>query len=214
MTTGPKAAFDAVGGTHAVRAAAETRVAEAGVQVDLFASPEEAARLDEQLPIAPSAAAKRGPGRPSGAKNKRTEALAGYYLRRHGDPLEALLTLGMGSLEHTAVEFGSAIAALKARGIRLAVDAKGRELSGIDIAEVMKLKVRALEAALPYLHARRAPVDSDGNDVVPVLNIGMGVFAGNGATGGGGLDIEAMIAGGKTVEPQGFEDDDGGEVTR
>lgn len=210
MSTGPKAAFEAVGGAQAVVAAADAR--EDGAQLDMLA---ESDRLDEQLPIAPSDAAKRGPGRPAGARNKRTEALASYYLRRHGDPLEALLTLGMGSIEHTAVEFAKAIDALKARGVKIAVDAKGRELSGVDLNELVKVKVRALEAALPYLHARRAPVDGDGETVLPVLNIGVAVDARPGAAArraGGGLDIEAVADAARTVAEQGFQDGDGEEV--
>jgi hypothetical protein len=208
MSTGPKAGLEAAGGTHAVREAAEIRQAEAeGEQLDLI----EAERLDAQLPIAPSDAARKGPGRPKGAKNKRTEALAAYYMRRHGDPLEALLVMGMGSIEHTAREMHGAVQALKADGVKIAHDAKGREMSGIDINELVKLKMRCLEAALPYLHARRAPIDGDGEAVVPVLNIGVGVHtAGDraGGKGAGGIDIEAAIGGYGTVAPQGFADDD------
>lgn len=204
MSTGPKAAYEAIAATHAGPAGPGGDEA----QLDLLAE-----AGDEALPVAPTPeAARRGPGRPPGARNKRTEILAAHYVRRHGDPLEALIALAMGSIEHTATELHRTIQALKAKGVPIAVDTKGRELSGIDVAEVMKLKVRAAEAALPYLHARRAPIDSDGEAVLPVLNIGVGVQVGAGgrpaATGGGGLDIEALAAERGTVAPQGFADDD------
>ena len=218
MTTGPKAGLEAAGGTHAVLAAAETRQAEAeGEQLDMLAADQaEAARLDAQLPIAPTDGAARGPGRPKGARNRRTEVLARYYLERHGDPLEALLVMGMGSLEHTAEEMHRAVENLKAKGVRIAHDAKGREMSGIDINELVKFKRACLEAALPYLHARRAPIDGSGKAVVPVLNIGVGVHTGGDRRAGsadGGIDIEAAIAGEGTVDPQGFADDEDGGVS-
>lgn len=36
----------------------------------------------------------RGPGRPKGARNLRTEEAARFYVRRHGDPLEQAVKLG------------------------------------------------------------------------------------------------------------------------
>ncbi|WP_163981188.1 hypothetical protein, partial [Raoultella ornithinolytica] len=69
--------IDAAGGAAAVREAAEVRQAAEGEQLALLA--EENDRLDELLPLAPPPA-RRGPGRPPGARNKRTQQLASYYL--------------------------------------------------------------------------------------------------------------------------------------
>jgi len=164
---GIKAALAATNAAELARQNAETRASNA-TQAELFGASDIA--LDAQLPIAP-APGPRSAGRPSGSRNRLTEAVAAYLVGRYGDPLEGLMAIGMGRLEHTAAELGRAMEAMRAGGVKLAVDAKGREV-GIDVNELAKLKKACLEAALPYIHAKRAPEDDKGNPVLPVLNIG------------------------------------------
>jgi hypothetical protein len=81
------------------------------------------------------------------------------------------MVLGMGRIEDTARELGRALEAMRAAGVPIAKAKPGVEL-GIDVNELLKLKKSALEAALPYIHAKRAPEDGKGDVVTPVLNIG------------------------------------------
>lgn len=150
---------------------------------DLFAPPTPAG--DEALPLAT-----RRPGRPPGSRNRRTTEVAAYLVGRYGDPLEGLMAIGMGSLAETARAMHDAMLELRAEGVPVC-NSKGELLVGIDLNEVMKLKTKALEAALPYIHARRAPTDEKGESVVPILNI-TGLAAGH-AQGGSGVSIEDFI---------------------
>lgn len=156
---------------------------------DLFATPAGPAG-DEALPVAPSAA-KRGRGRPPGARNRRTTEVAAYLVARHGDPLEGLLAIGMGSLADTARELWRAIQELEAEGVKFAL--KKDQALGIDLGEVMKLKAKCLEAALPYIHARRAPTDEKGESVVPVLNLNLPAGQGGALGTAGGVSIDDFL---------------------
>ncbi len=163
---GIKAALVATDAGAKAREAADLRASNA-TQAELFGADDVA--LDAQLPIAPPAP--RGAGRPPGSRNRRTEQVAAYLVSRYGDPLEGLMVLAMGRIEDTAIAMSRAVEAMRAAGVRLAHDAKGREV-GIDVNELVKLKKAAAEAALPYIHAKRAPEDGKGDVVTPVLNIG------------------------------------------
>lgn len=160
MTTGIKASIEAAGGRDAVREAGDAREAAAGVQDELFA--EANRELDAALPMQPPV--KRGPGRPPGARNKRTQDLAAYYLGRYGDPLEGLLALGSGDLRHTLAQMATLA---RDTGLRLA-----RGEDGLTVMDLMAFKRGCLEAALPYLHAKLAPTNDKGEAVVPILAFG------------------------------------------
>jgi hypothetical protein len=178
MKTGVRAGLEAAGGAGSVQAAADAREAAGGSQLDLLAENE---RLDDMLPLA-APAAKRGPGRPPGARNKRTQQLAAYYLGRYGDPLEALLAMGSGDLAHTH-------AALRAAGT-----ATGLAVGDLTVMDLLRFKRDCLETVLPYLHARLAPTDDKGDPVVPILAIGnLRPDAAERVKQGGALDIETLI---------------------
>jgi len=216
MKAGVKAAVETLDAAALARQSAAER-ADAGTQADLFGAgagaaldPAEDARLDEQLPLGQSEPARRGPGRPKGARNRRTTEVADYLVHRYGDPLEGLMVLGMGSLEHTALELHRAIQSLKAQGVPIARDPKGRELVGVDLNEVLKIKRAALEAVLPYIHARRAPTDEKGNVALPIMNIGMFAAAPQGAfEAGKGMSIEDVPYTVRHEENQGLSDSAG-----
>lgn len=75
-------------------------------------------------------------GRPKGARNKRTEALARYLVQQHGDPLVALASL-----------YGRA------------TDALAAEL-GCKPIEALALQVKAAAEVAPYVHGKQ-PVQLD-----------------------------------------------------
>lgn len=170
MADGPKegvrAALDALGGAEIAQAKACER-AVLPSQRDFF-QPEpdagaatgedsdEAARLDGALPLGVSRAASRGPGRPAGARNRRTAAVAEYLVRRYGDPLEGAVSIGMRPLREL-IEDLKAIA-----------EAEGLPLGG-SVMEIARFQAACREAALPYLHAKRAPEDDKGTPVTPVF---------------------------------------------
>ncbi|GJE06362.1 hypothetical protein AOPFMNJM_1678 [Methylobacterium jeotgali] len=198
MKPGVKASIDAAGGAAAVREAAEVRQAAEGEQLALLA--EENDRLDELLPLAPPPA-RRGPGRPPGARNKRTQQLASYYLGRYGDPLEALLAMGTGDLTHTHRALADA-----ARATGLPLHGGGEKGKVMTVMDLLVFKQRCLETVLPYLHARLAPTDDKGDPVVPILALGtVRPGAAEAVAKGGALSIEDLIdvtpVGGDESEP-------------
>lgn len=82
-----------------------------GEQLDLVEMVEAAEPLaDRPLLGAPSkdarAGVKRGPGRPPGARNRRTEELARYILERYRDPLVGLASIVSTPIEQLAADLG------------------------------------------------------------------------------------------------------------
>lgn len=169
MKSGVSASVDAAGGAEMVRAAAEAREASAGEQLALL--DEENRELDAKLPLAPPPVPRRGAGRPPGARNKRTQQLAAYYLGRYGDPLEALLALGTGDLRHTLAELRRLSAEL---GIPVMTEKVGGDLVVCEptVMGLLEFKREVLRETLPYLHAKLAPTDDKGDPVVPILALG------------------------------------------
>lgn len=154
-------------------------------------------RIDAQLPLGIGEAAKRGPGRPKGARNRRTDAVAEYLVKRYGDPLEGCMAIGMRPLPEVVEELK---AVAEQYGLRLV----GKTGSVMDI---VKLQMACLEAALPYIHARRAPEDGKGEVALPILNIHP-VPGGSALPGGGqGFSVEDFIDVTPTEENQGLSGD-------
>lgn len=100
------------------------------------------------LPVTPAAQAlaeKRGPGRPPGARNKRTEAWAEYLLARYGSPLEVLMQIANMPI----VELVAGL--------------------GCSALEALQEKRHAAIALAPYIHQRQAvAVDLTG---APAINL-------------------------------------------
>ena len=83
-------------------------------------------------------------GRPKGAQNVRTRVVADYYLRRYGDPLEALLRMGMRPV-------GQFVADLRRIAAESGVPLLGKNQS---LVNLVGLQTQALDAALPYLRQK------------------------------------------------------------
>lgn len=112
------------------------------------------ARLDGLLPLGISPLTQKGAGRPKGARNKRSETMADYIVRRYGDPLEA----------------SASIAALSPRELiqelRAIASDCGTKL-GASVMEIIRWQQDIRRDVLPYVHAKRAPVGADGETVEP-----------------------------------------------
>lgn len=90
------------------------------------------------LPLAPArgelvaqAEGKRGPGRPKGAANKRTEAWASYLLGRYASPLEVLAQVMSRSVDELRAELACS---------RL---------------EALEIQLKAAKELAPYLHQKQ-----------------------------------------------------------
>lgn len=202
MKAGVKAAVETLDAAALARQSAAER-ADAGTQADLFGAgagaaldPAEDARLDEQLPLGQSEPARRGPGRPKGARNRRTAEVADYLVRRYGDPLEGLMSIGLRST-------GELIGELKRLGATHSLKLGG------SVMDVLALQRQCLEAALPFIHARRAPVDDRGNPVLPILNVGLFNGTPARAEAGKGMSIEDVPYTVRHEENQGLSDSAG-----
>lgn len=84
----------------------------------------------------------RGRGRPPGARNKRTEAVARWFIGKYGDPLSAL-----GEIINTPTDVLYEQMVLAQGG-----EAKGKRVSGRD---AMELRLSAIKEALPYIHGKQ-----------------------------------------------------------
>jgi hypothetical protein len=178
---GIKAALELAGGAAGPPAPAS--------QLDLLAA--DNAELDAKLPLGPPPAP-RGAGRPPGARNKRTQQLAAYYLGRYGDPLEGLLSLATGDLRHTVAQ----LRALSAEtGLAIHVEKVDGELVRCEptLLSLLEFKRDALEAVLPYLHAKLAPTNDKGEAVVPILALGSLRDDAEAMARAGVVDLEALV---------------------
>lgn len=88
----------------------------------------------------------RGPGRPPGAKNKSTEAWAGYILSRYASPLQALAETYSRPVQDLAAELGC------------------------DKLDAFRIQQQAAQALAPYIH-KKQPVAVEGDSGLIQLNI-------------------------------------------
>jgi hypothetical protein len=102
---------------------------------------------------------RRGPGRPKGARNIRTETVAVALIERYGDPLEADVAIGTMPLGELITEMRTIASD---RGLKL-------EASVMDLARWQR---DCRGQAMPYLHSRRATTDDKGVPVTPVIAFG------------------------------------------
>ncbi len=147
------------------RAAVEAVLAEVGEedeaeQLGLFAPPVTEEGRRRQL-------VKRGPGRPPGARNKRTERTVQFLLARHRDPREVLLEIAGTQVEDLAA------------------------LLGCTLLEALQERRLAAVAVLPYV-AQRQPLAIDvTNRQVVYLTINEGQLQEAGA--GDGIGVTARV---------------------
>lgn len=118
--------------------------------------------LDDLLPMAIPETARRGAGRPAGARNIRTELTARAAIGRYGDPLMATVALGNMPLDALVTWLRTTASDC---GMRVGKD--------VGVFDLLKFQEECRRNALPYLHAKRASTDEKGDPVPPtVLAIG------------------------------------------
>jgi len=98
-------------------------------------------------------------GRPKGARNIRNERAAVEYTSRYGDPLEADIAIGTMALGELITE------------LRMIACDRGMKL-GMTIGDVVRWQRECRAQALPYIHAKRAPVSQTGEAVTPMVVFG------------------------------------------
>ncbi|MGA8758557.1 MAG: hypothetical protein WB611_19995 [Stellaceae bacterium] len=105
-------------------------------QGDLFAAP------SRSLPKV--AERNRGPGRPSGARNKRTDQLSRWFIAKHGgrDPLEFMISIGGLPVLSPGV-----------------LDGLAKLLGGVTKLDAMKIWISVNSTLLPFIHQRQASIE-------------------------------------------------------
>lgn len=159
MTGGKAAVSEIVGGATA---APDPCAAAAGEQVELFAAPFGGSiSVDGRQLTAAQLVERveaRGRGRPKGAQNRTTREWREWWLRAGVDPIGNQL-----------------------KYLRMTPE----ELAGVlkcDVVEAFDRQQRIAEFVAPYLFAKQAPTDDQGN-VVPVFNVQIGAGAAVDANG-------------------------------
>lgn len=167
------------------RASIGTHAAAAGGQV--AASPMPGAvepvelAMDDLLPMAIPSSGRKGVGRPAGSANVRTNKTFQAAISRYGDPLIASIAWGnMGTADLI-------------REMRIIASDCGIKL-GATVMDVVRFQEQCRATALPYGHAKRAPTNEKGEDVLPIFVMG----GGSGSTtnvqiNAGGMSIEDRI---------------------
>lgn len=130
------------------------------------AGPEEDAPSD-LFGAAAEAGARRGIGRPKGARNRKTEAFEAWYFARFKDPavfLGELVTMDARALQQLAIEDRYSI---------LEREGKVAEVPGL--LEIIKLQMAAAGELMPYLHGKK-PIDVNVSaELLPTLIIAAGL---------------------------------------
>ncbi|OKO67577.1 hypothetical protein AC629_42635 [Bradyrhizobium sp. NAS80.1] len=155
MSGADRTSKGAVEGTHAGRA----RGGEASSGAVPAPLDQADKRLDDLLPLGISPLAPRGPGRPQGAKNRRTDLVAQYLVDRFGDPLTASMSIAGRPLRELVTE------------LRTIASDCGMKL-GASVMDIARWQQQCRADALPYIHAKRAPETAKGDPVVPIIGIG------------------------------------------
>lgn len=162
------------------------------VQALLF-EPEEIGATDAPSPLSAAIEPRRrGPGRPKGARGRRTEAVAQWLLSQARHPVLVMMeAYGM-----TPAELADRIGLARGR-----VKGEGGEpdqwLHANDtLLEVYKLQLRMAEAAAPYV-AQKLPqaVDFKGAAALHVTLSGVSVPARGGLAGAAAVAIEGEVLG-------------------
>lgn len=116
-------------------------------------------RADGLLPLGFSPLATKGPGRPKGAKNRRTDLVAEYLVDRFGDPLTATMSIAGRPLVELV------------RELRMVASDCGLKL-GATVMDIARWQEQCRVDVRPYIHAKRAPETAKGDPVVPIIGIG------------------------------------------
>lgn len=138
--------------------------------------------------------ANRGRGRPPGARNKRSDDVAKYFIHKYGDPIDAL-----GEIITSDVDVLYEQMVLAQGG----EDARKR-LTGKD---ALAFRLSAIAEVMPYIHQKRpiaidANVKADAVIFIPGLNAPLGFTTGQ-------LQQAAEMLGAEAIEAQGIRLVDG-----
>lgn len=183
-------------GTHTAAPGGPDRPAGDLAPLPEAVEPEQLA-LDELLPRAIFEAERRGPGRPKGSVNIRTNTTFQAAVSRYGDPLIA--SVAMGNMDTKAL----------IRHLRAIASDCGLKL-GATVMDIVRFQEDCRRNAMPFGHAKRAATDEKGDTVVPVIGIGRAEHVVVQAAGRSIEDeLAARQAAAKTVEHQGDSDDEG-----
>lgn len=115
--------------------------------------------LDDLLPLAIPESGRRGSGRPRGAANIRTNTTFAVAVSRYGDPLIA--SIAWGNMDTLTL----------IRELRAIASDAGLKL-GATVMDVVRFQEDCRRNAMPFGHAKRAPVDDKGAPVLPIIGIG------------------------------------------
>jgi hypothetical protein len=180
---------DPFGGTHAPGAGGAPAAGRAAAMLGPL-EPQTVA-VDEFLPLAIPEAGRRGPGRPQGAANIRTNTTFQVAISRYGDPLIA--TVAWGNMPTREL----------IRELRTIAADCGLQL-GATVMDVVRFQEECRRNAMPFGHAKRASVDGRGDPVLPIIGIGSVETL---TVTGGARSIEdelaARQAAAKTIDLQG-----------
>lgn len=163
----------------------------------LLFEPEEIGAMDAPSPLSAAIAPrKRGPGRPPGSRNRRTEAVREYLLSQHRHPVAVMMELYSMTPAQLAERIGLRQVLLNAKD--------EPEEWGFDPAvliELLKLQMRMAEAAAPYVAQKMAIAHEVTADGAVQVTLAMGgpdgvsLPARGGLAGRGDLVIEGEVMG-------------------
>jgi len=135
----------------------------------------------------------------AGRPNRRTAEMASFIQRTMGDPLHELARLAMCDPLELVREMNAAQA--EAGGL---VAKNGSTPPAMTINEALYFKKQCLEAILPYVHARRAQENEQGEAVKPEIVVNLGgldpaalKIAPGGLDAGGFMDLSRVVADGQ-----------------
>lgn len=143
----------------------------------------------------------KGPGRPPGSPNQRTEAVVDYMLSRYRSPLEAL-----------AKAYSMPLADL-VKVMQDAAETAGlsKKMTTRDLLDLLRLQISAAKELAPYLHQKQpTAIEVDNSGVIPIsIMVDPGLANEPGlahALQGDSLTLDARVV--NNEENQGVSDDD------
>lgn len=174
------------------------------VQAGLFADlePAETGNVDAPSPLSPRlesplADALRRPGRPKGAKNRRTAATVSWLLAQHRHPLAVMAEAYSMTPVQLAERLGLAkrrVTLVRAAGGQGEAYEEKDEFDNATLLELFKLQVRMAEALAPYVAQKLPQAVTVEGAVDFTLHVGGVSFPARGAAAGGqGEAIEGQF---------------------
>jgi hypothetical protein len=176
------------------------------VQAALFDGLAEAdvGALDAPSPLSAALEPRRKGGRPKGARNRRTEAVAAWLLQQHRHPLAVMMEAYSMNPAQLAERIGlrKAVRISKEKRevagglVEVEVEVETEHYSNDVLLDVLKLQLRMAEAVAPYL-AQKMPqaVQLDARAAVQLSLAGVSLPARGGAAEGENQVVEGEVIG-------------------